>query len=81
VVVVVVVVAVVVVVVSIAWLDYKKAYDSVPHNWVDCCLQLFHFHPIISQCIHQLMSLWHTTVRDASILPAKNLEKIGQQKQ
>ena len=28
---------------AIAWLNYKKAYDSVPHNWIVQCLKLFHF--------------------------------------
>jgi len=36
---------------SVAWLDYKKAYDSVPHNWIICCLQLFRFHTTIVKCI------------------------------
>jgi len=26
---------------SVSWLDYKKAYDSVPHNWIVWCLHLF----------------------------------------
>ena len=24
-----------------AWVDYKKAYDTVPHSWVKVCLDLF----------------------------------------
>jgi len=32
---------------SVAWLDYCKAYDSVPHNWVLQCLRLFHFSPVL----------------------------------
>ena len=45
---------------SVAWLDYRKAYDSVPHNWLLFCLQLFRFHPVIVQCIAHLMPLWST---------------------
>jgi hypothetical protein len=22
---------------NIAWIDYKKAFDSVPHSWVEKC--------------------------------------------
>ena len=44
----------------VAWLDYKKAYDSVPHNWIVCCLKLFRFHTTIFHCIEQLLSLWST---------------------
>ena len=25
----------------IAWIDYKKAYDMVPHSWIIECLDLF----------------------------------------
>ena len=24
-----------------AWVDYKKAYDMVPHSWIIECLDLF----------------------------------------
>lgn len=47
---------------SVAWLDYKKAYDSVSHNWILFCLQLFHFHPVIVECIVHLVPLWSTTL-------------------
>ena len=47
---------------SIAWLDYRKAYDSVPHNWILCCLKMFQFHPTILQCIGHLLALWNTTL-------------------
>ena len=26
---------------AIAWIDYKKAYDMVPHLWIKECLELF----------------------------------------
>ena len=47
---------------SISCLDYKKAYDSVPHNWIVWCLQLFRVHPALIHCIHHLLSLWSTTL-------------------
>ena len=25
---------------STAWIDYKKAFDSVPHSWIIKCLQM-----------------------------------------
>ena len=26
---------------SIAWIDYRKAYDLVPHSWVYECMEIF----------------------------------------
>ena len=26
---------------AMAWIDYKKAYDMVPHSWIKDCLYLF----------------------------------------
>ena len=26
---------------AMAWIDYKKAYDMVPHSWIVECLKLF----------------------------------------
>ena len=26
---------------AMAWIDYKKAYDTIPHSWIIECLDLF----------------------------------------
>ena len=26
---------------SMEWIDYKKAYDFVPHSWITECMELF----------------------------------------
>ena len=26
---------------SIAWIDFRKAYDLVPHGWVNECMEMF----------------------------------------
>ena len=31
---------------SMAWIDYKKAFDSVPHSWILKCLDMYKIHPI-----------------------------------
>jgi len=48
--------------VSVAWLDYKKAHDLVPHNWIVYCLELFQFHLTIVGCIEKLVTLQRTTL-------------------
>ena len=32
---------------SIAWIDYKKAFDSIPHSWIGECLETFKISPVI----------------------------------
>ena len=47
---------------SVAWIDYKKAFDSVPHNWIIECLHLFNFPSGLINCLEQLLPLWSTTL-------------------
>ena len=35
--------------VSTAWIDYKKAFDSVPHSWILRCLQMYKKKQIIDK--------------------------------
>ena len=42
------------------WIDYRKAYDSVPHTWIQFCLQLFQVAKNICSFISQVMVQWHT---------------------
>ena len=44
------------------WLDYKKAFDSVPQDWVIKSLQLAKVPTIIIQAIQSLMNRWKTRV-------------------
>ena len=44
------------------WLDYRKAFDSVPHDWVIKSLQLAKVPTIIIQAIQSLMNKWKTRV-------------------
>ena len=47
---------------SVAWIDYRKAYDSVPHNWLLECLRLFKFPPVLVSCIERPALMWKTTL-------------------
>ena len=26
---------------AMAWIDYRKAYDMIPHSWIEKCLEMF----------------------------------------
>ena len=41
---------------STAWIDYKKAFDSVPHSWILKCLQIYKIHPVLIIFIEESMS-------------------------
>ena len=45
------------------WLDYKKAFDSVPHSWILESLKLAKVTDVIIQAISQLMLKWRTQAR------------------
>ena len=45
-----------------AWIDYKKAFDSVPHTWILKCIELFKISPIIREFMKSSMKKWMTTL-------------------
>ena len=45
------------------WLDYQKAFDSVPHSWIIESLELAKVPPAIIKAIEQLMYKWKTQAR------------------
>ena len=45
-----------------AWIDYRKAFDSVPRNWLLECLCLFMVSPVLVRCFERLLLLWRTTL-------------------
>ena len=47
---------------SAAWIDYKKAYDSVPHSWLLKTLEMHNVDPTIRKFLAQSMKLWRTTL-------------------
>ena len=44
------------------WLDYKKAFDSVPHNWMLKALELAKVPPNLISAINRLTKIWSTKV-------------------
>ena len=47
---------------STDWIDYKKAFDSVPHSWILKCLQMYKIHPVLITFIEESMSQWNTNM-------------------
>ena len=45
---------------STAWVDYKKAFDSVPHEWILKTIELYKISPIISSFPRTSMTKWQT---------------------
>lgn len=45
---------------SMAWIDYKKAFDSVPHSWILEALRFYKVCPIFIKFLEQSMKDWNT---------------------
>ena len=43
---------------AMAWIDYKKAYDMVPHSWIIECLNLFGVAENIKSLLVNTMEKW-----------------------
>ena len=43
---------------AMAWIDYKKAYDTVPHLWIIECLDLFGVAENIKSLLVNSMEKW-----------------------
>ena len=45
---------------SMCWIDYKKAFDMVPHSWILTCLEKFKIADNIKRLIRSSMTDWRT---------------------
>ena len=59
---------------SMIWLDYKKAYDSVPHTWIIEALRLAKIPDTIIAAVQHLISRWST---DLNIPTSDGNVRIG----
>ena len=41
-----------------AWIDYKKAYDKVPHSWISECLEMFGIANNVQDFLNNSMKSW-----------------------
>ena len=45
-----------------AWIDYKKAFDSVPHSWINRCLDLYKIDDSLRTFLANQMTQWKTDI-------------------
>ena len=45
---------------AMAWIEYKKAYDMVPHSWVVECLEMFGIAKNVREFLKNSMQSWRT---------------------
>ena len=47
---------------STAWIDYHKAFDSVPHSWILKARDIYKVSPVIINFLKNSMKLWNTNL-------------------
>ena len=52
---------------SIAYIDYQKAFDSVPHSWLIHILKIYKINPTIVHFMEEIMKNWMTKVKLSSV--------------
>ena len=48
---------------STAWIDYQKAFDSVPHSWIIKVMEIYKMSPTVTKFVEQSMANWKTTMK------------------
>ena len=59
---------------SMVWIDIKKAFDSVSHEWIIKELQMYETHPKIISLIEKIINSWTIALE---IVTAQDKEHIG----
>jgi hypothetical protein len=44
----------------VAYIDYQKAYDSVPHDWLTAVLEIYKIDPSLRNFLQHVMQGWKT---------------------
>lgn len=45
-----------------AYIDYQKAFDSVPHSWLIKILEIYKINPELITFLEKIMGKWNTTL-------------------
>lgn len=46
-----------------AYIDYRKAFDSIPHSWLAQILKIYKISPVLSRFLLSAMGKWTTSLR------------------
>ena len=65
---------------GMAWIDYKKAFDSVPHSWIQRCMKLYNINRETSNFLSNQMTKRVTTLTlnhemGQIVIPGINIRK------
>ena len=55
---------------SMAWINYRKAYDLIPHNWVNDCMKMF-------RIAENLRTFLQKSMQQRSLSLTANSEDLG----
>ena len=61
----------------VAWIDYRKAYDSVPHSWILKTLSIYKFNNKLINFMEKSMKSWSTTMYLNHVQGIITTEKIS----
>lgn len=59
------------------YIDYKKAFDSIPHSWLLYVLKIYKINPVIIDFLKNIMPLWKTTLHLNTITSREIVIKKG----
>ena len=62
--------------VNMAWIDMRKAYDSVDHRWLDQMFSLRRFPRWIGDVIIRLCTKWNTRISVRTVNALETSERI-----
>ena len=51
---------------AVAWIDYRKAYDMVPHSWIQTCMEMFGVAVNVRSFANTSMKQWNTELTASS---------------
>ena len=52
---------------AMGWIDYKKAFDMVPHTWIKKCLEIFKIADNIKNTLKNSMKNWQTELTSGGV--------------